>query len=247
MSKKSNKFRTIDTDPERIFVFGDIHGTLAETEILLDHLVKKENLTTNDLVVFVGDYIDRGYDSKKVVQALLDLKADFPATTFLCGNHEDMMLDYLGLDGSHGDTFIDNGGLQTLLSYGAKEASSAEEFIEKFPKDHLEFFKNLETMVVVNNFIIVHAGLNPENKIEDQVQDDMFWIRNDFIMNTHEFEKTVVFGHTPFKDIFYHLPYKIGIDTGLVYGNTLTCIELNEKRILQVKSGKKRVKVSSYK
>ena len=246
MTKNKNKFLQITNNPERIFVCGDLHGTLAETAILLEHLKEKEKLSKKDLLIFVGDYIDRGYDSKKTVQALLDFKKDYPDTIFLKGNHEDMLLDFLGFKGNHGVTFIDNGGLQTLISYGLKEKSTAESFMEKFPENHLSFFQNLETAVLIDEYLIVHAGLNPLRDIESQTSEDLFWIRNDFIMNTHTFEKTIIFGHTPFKDIFYHLPYKIGIDTGLVYGNTLTCIELKEKRILQIKVGKKRVKISSF-
>jgi serine/threonine protein phosphatase 1 len=248
MNNKAVKpFFEFDQDLGRVFVIGDIHGTLPELEILLNHLKDKEKLQKSDRLICVGDYIDRGYDTKRVVDLLIQFKNEFPLATFLRGNHEDMFLHYLGFDGILGENFIINGGNQTLISYGINPALFPAEVLTQFPPQHLSFFLNLERYAVSKDYMIVHAGFNPLLPLDQQKGEDIFWIRDEFIMSAHPFNKTVIFGHTPFRDILFHLPYKIGIDTGLVYGNILTCLELTEKKILQIKVGKKRAKVSSFK
>ena len=105
------------------------------------------------------------------------------------------------------------------------------------PEDHIDFYKNLHSIVELEKHLIVHAGVNPFVELADQTGMDLFWIRDDFIMTEHEFGKTVVFGHTPFKNVFADWPYKIGIDTGLVYGNLLTCLEIRDRVCHQVRAG----------
>ena len=99
---------------ERVFVIGDLHGCVKEPEILLRHLESSEGLKESDLVIFLGDYIDRGPDSKGVIDLMLDFRTRFPKTRFLKGNHEDMLLHYLGRRGRHGEVYLENGGSMTL-------------------------------------------------------------------------------------------------------------------------------------
>ena len=237
VKKKKHTSLKLPTLDGRTYVIGDIHGTIEELSCLLDYLRKEENLAENDRVIFVGDYIDRGYHSKEVVDLLLQLRKDIPETYFLKGNHEDMFLDYLGLGGMHGSNFITNGGEQTLISYKQHIGASSKEVLASMPEDHIDFYKNLHSIIELEKNFIVHAGINPFVDLEDQSGMDLFWIRDDFIMTEHELGKTVVFGHTPFKNIFADWPYKIGIDTGLVYGNLLTCLELKERVCHQVRAG----------
>lgn len=220
---------------DRVFVFGDIHGCPKEPEILLRYLEDKEGLDQNDLMVFLGDYIDRGPDSKAVIEVVIDLKKRFPNTRFLKGNHEDMMLDFLGFGGNLGQAFLYNGGLETIQSYGISVFSPANEMVEALPPEHFRFFCELESILMLDKFVCVHAGLNPLRDLETQQDDEAFWIRDEFLNNIHSFEKTVVFGHTPHQEVFEHLPYKMGIDTGLVFGNKLTCVELTSGKVWQVK------------
>ncbi len=233
----------IETYEGRLYVVGDLHGTLSETASLLDHLQKKQTLNQTDQVVFVGDYIDRGYESCSLVNYLIDFAKDFPNTKFLKGNHEDMFLDFMGLGGTFGSNFIRNGGAQTLISYGFDQKDDINEIFAKFPPNHIEFFQSLKRIVCYDKFIVAHAGLNPLRDLTSQRDEDLFWIRDEFIMSKHSFDKTIVFGHTPFKTIFNDYPSKLGIDTGLVYGNMLSCVELTQNLVFQVKSGKKRVEV----
>ena len=230
---------------ERVFVIGDIHGCAKELEVLLSFLEKSERLSEKDLVIFLGDYIDRGPDTTRVVELALDLHRRFPNTRFLRGNHEDMMLDFLGFGGNLGQSFLYNGGLETMQSYGISVFSPPTEMISSMPSSHFQFYCELESIIVVNNFICVHAGLNPLRDLMSQNNSDVFWIRDEFLNSVHSFNKLVVFGHTPHKEVFEHLPYKLGLDTGLVFGNKLTCMELFSGNLYQVSKDSNRVDVSS--
>lgn len=245
-------YREIVADPKRVFVVGDIHGCAAELQVLLDHLEKVEKIGQDDLLVFIGDYIDRGPDPKGVVTKLVALKKKFPSTVFLGGNHELMMFTCLAnqLNMEQQENWMNNGGTQTLLSYEVAADVAPElaitRFEEKLPKDHRAFLDKLEKYVVFEDYCFVHAGVNPLRDLKAQLDQDIFWIRQEFISNIHYFKKTVIFGHTPFEDVMFHLPYKIGIDTGLVFGNMLSCIELKQKRILQIKRNGAEVTVKPF-
>lgn len=230
---------------KRVFVIGDIHGCIAEPEILLRHLEEREGLAAEDLVVFLGDYIDRGKESKQVIDLLLQFKFNFPKTRFLKGNHEDMLMDFLGFGGRLGSAFLYNGGLETIQSYGISVFSPPSDMVNSMPKEHFKFFCDLETVLTVDDFILVHAGLNPFRDVLLQNDGDVMWIRDEFLNHTHPFKKSVIFGHTPHQEIFVHLPYKVGIDTGLVFGNKLTCLELRSGKLLEISRGDTVVKDKS--
>lgn len=221
------------------YVIGDIHGCVDELRRLIGALP----LRLGDSLIFLGDYIDRGPDSAGVVAYLIALQSELREASFvfLRGNHEDMLLSYLGLAGQHGDMFLINGGKATLASYGLSEAVAAEEALSAIPPEHLMFYKKLERFYVMDPFLCVHAGIHPHKPLADQTEEELFWIRNAFIYSSHRLPYTVLFGHTPQQRVLYDLPFKIGLDTGLVYGNTLTCLEVDEKVLYQINRGKKRV------
>ncbi len=237
-----------ENSTNRIFVLGDIHGCKDEPRVVLEHLEKREHLVPEDVVVFLGDYVDRGPQSKDVVQLLIDFKARHANTRFLRGNHEAMLADFLDGGNNLGFSFLRNGGVETIQSYGVTLAdTSAGSFESVLPMAHLEFFLRLESMAVFDSFICVHAGLNPRRTIDNQSESEVCWIRDEFISNPHSFGKLVIFGHTPWRDIFSDLPYKIGIDTGLVFGNKLTCLELREGKVIQISRKSRKVNVSKIK
>jgi serine/threonine protein phosphatase 1 len=225
----------------RLYAVGDIHGCQAELDTLLNHLETVENLTAADRVIFIGDFVDRGPASKEVVDRLLAFKSKFKNSIFLKGNHEDMLLDFLGFGGSHGAVYLSNGGIETLQSYGLDNDSGIKDLFNKMPLSHLNFFKSLDSLVVIGEYIFAHAGINPVRFLRNQVPEDVYWIREGFIDKTHSFNKVVVYGHTPYPEVMRDLPYKIGIDTGLVFGNKLSCIELMEHRCIQVAKGSSQV------
>ena len=210
----------------KIFVVGDVHGCLEMLKRLID---KIEWNSSNDRLIFIGDYIDRGQDSKGVVDFILKLKKDSPLIQCLIGNHEQMFLDYLS--GVDSQSFILNGGLPTLRSYNEERLRSEDPLI---PSAHLDFFSSLLPMIELEQCYIVHAGFRPNIRIEDQDIIDMIWIRDEFIYSDYDFGEVVIFGHTPFNSPII-MKNKIGIDTGAVYGNCLTCLELPEKKFHSVK------------
>ncbi len=202
----------------RIFAIGDIHGCFDKIHALLARLPADH---TRDKIVFLGDYVDRGPDSKKVLDLVIGLHKEYPSSfVFLKGNHEAMFLDYLE-NGPLKQSFLEFGGTKTLESYGGND------FDANIPKDHLEFLKGLETIYVTERFCFVHAGLRPGIPIEEQREDDLLWIRFKFIKSNYDWGKRVIFGHTPFDTPLIEAN-KIGIDTGAVYGGRLTCLVLPE-------------------
>jgi serine/threonine protein phosphatase 1 len=226
------------------YVIGDIHGCFAEVSRLVETLP----LTSGDCLVFLGDYIDRGPASREVVSYLLSLERSRPEIefAFLKGNHEDMFSSYLGLGGQHGDMFLANGGKATLASYQIDLGNlTAKEVLSAIPPDHLNFFRGLRSYYLMQPYLCVHAGINPQKTLSAQNEEELLWIRNTFIYRSHALPYTVLFGHTPQPTVFYDLPFKVGLDTGVVYGNMLTCLEVDEKVLFQISRGGKSVSRTS--
>ena len=210
---------------ERIFAFGDIHGCFNKLCTLVDMV---DINSKKDTVVFIGDYIDRGKESYEVVDYLINLKSLYKNIVFLKGNHESLLLDYL--QGRNVKTFLENGGRQTLESYNIRNFDGDDDPI---PPSHMEFFSSLKLYHETEEFIFVHAGLKDNVALEDQVEADMLWIRKPFINSDFDFGRRVVFGHPPVKRPLVH-SNKIGIDTGAVFGNKLTCVELPDMNFYSV-------------
>lgn len=226
---------------ERVFIVGDIHACPRELETLLHALP----LQPHDQLIFLGDYIDRGPGAREVLDLLLALKADEGCRVrFLKGNHEDMFLNFIGYAGRYGDAFLYNGGNATLHSYGLSPALPSEAYAACLPPDHLQFLLELELFVALPELLCVHAGVNPRKPLEEQTEEELLWIRQEFIFHPHSLPYTVIFGHTPQRTVLYDLPYKVGIDTGLVYGGQLTCLEWAEKKLYQVAKGSRKVTIT---
>jgi serine/threonine protein phosphatase 1 len=222
----------------RLFAVGDIHGCADELARLLAAL----DLAAGDKVVFVGDYVDRGPDSRGVIDRLIELRDSTEVdTVFLKGNHEDMMLGYLGERGSHGEVFLMNGGRATLASYGLAPTAPLAEVREALPEAHLEFLRRLELFHRDPPYLFVHAGIAPLRTLEQQDEEDLLWIREEFLRNRHKLQDTVVFGHTPQREVLWHMPYKIGLDTGCVYGNKLSCLDFTSATLFQLDRKSRRV------
>ena len=223
-------------DSARTFVIGDVHGCLDEIDRLLDTLAP----AADDTVVFLGDYIDRGPASKGVIDRLLRLRGEGPRCVFLKGNHEDMFLAFLGERGAYGEAFLSNGGGATLSSYGLR-GELGQVRGAQLPPEHLNFLRSLQIHYEHGGFLCVHAGLDPTRPLSAQREEDLLWIRDEFIRQPHPFPYTVLFGHTPQRDVLVDVPFKIGLDTGLVYWNKLSCLELSEKRLFQLRRGERDV------
>lgn len=203
----------------KIFAIGDIHGCFDKLQALMD---KIDIDLESDILVFIGDYIDRGKHSFEVVQYLIDLKKRFQNIIFLKGNHEEMLEKYLS--GHDKLTYLVNGGQQALDSYmnNCRQPDGPQ-----IPREHLAFLGSLQLFYQTDDYIFVHAGLKNKVPLEMQNSDDLLWIRSKFIKSEYNFGKQVVFGHTPLPEPLVQ-PNKIGIDTGAVYGGKLTCVRLPE-------------------
>jgi serine/threonine protein phosphatase 1 len=220
----------------RRFVVGDVHGCVDELERLLDHLAPQRD----DVICFLGDYVDRGPDPRGVIERLIRLRGEGPECLFLKGNHEDMFLAFMGQPGRHGDAFLWNGGDATLASYDCQGVSGAT-VCERLPPEHREFLSTLRTYAYIGTYLCVHAGVRPTQPLAAQSEEDLLWIREDFITQPHPFPYTVLFGHTPHREVLVDLPYKVGLDTGLVFGNQLSCLEIDAQRIWQIRRGQRAV------
>ncbi|MGE0084916.1 MAG: metallophosphoesterase family protein [Desulfococcaceae bacterium] len=209
-----------------IYAVGDIHGCHDKLVHLMGKILRYYK-PEKDTLVFLGDYIDRGPDSFLVTEYLIRLKRKIPGIIFLKGNHEEMLNQYLtGLERS---SYLSNGGRQTLESYMAHNPGSG---MYTVPREHLYFYSSLSLYYESDGYIFVHAGIREKIPLEDQAPDDLLWIRSKFVHSTYDFGKRVVFGHTPFPEPLVQYN-KIGIDTGAVYGNRLTCVRLPEMEFYQ--------------
>ena len=183
---------------------GDIHGEIDK----LNNLLGKIKPTFSQTLVFLGDYIDRGKDSAAVVERLLTLK-DETNCIFLKGNHEQMLLKALKtLSEEDVADCVVNGGAETLKQYLLMKKNNIDKF-----REHIIFFKNLKNYYMTDEFIFVHAGLNPNKHILEQAEDDFLWIREDFLNKKINVKQKIIFGHTVF-DGPYMQDNKIGINTG---------------------------------
>jgi serine/threonine protein phosphatase 1 len=212
----------------KIYVIGDIHGCL---EKLKDLMSKIDIDRQNDTLIFIGDYIDRGRFSKEVVDYILQLQSKYKNLVCLLGNHENMFLRYL--EGVDEGMYLANGGINTLHSYEISLYDDIEKRKSKVPADHQTFFKSLLPYYETKDYIFVHAGLNPDAPMTEQEMYDLLWVRYEFIGSEKDIGKIVVFGHTPVGEKPLIRKNKIGIDTGVVYGGKLTCIELPDVKIYQ--------------
>ena len=219
-------------DGLRIYAIGDIHGRADLLAALLRQIDVDCTLypSSRPIVVFIGDYIDRGSASREVLDLLLECERTKEAV-FLKGNHETFVHLFLNTPAVL-DEWRLCGGLETLVSYGLKPSINpgaaeqkrlARELAKSIPKAHLEFLDSLKLSFSCGDFLFVHAGIRPGVPIRKQGEEDLLWIREEFLSCEQPFEKFVVHGHTPVctPDIRSN---RINIDTGAFATGRLTCI-----------------------
>jgi serine/threonine protein phosphatase 1 len=220
-----------------LYAVGDVHGRLDLLEAMLDLIeadARSSEHAERRTLVFLGDYVDRGPDSRGVVERLLsDLPYGFD-THFLKGNHEAILLDFLQ-EAWRLDHWLLNGGEMTMRSYGvdterlARLAAPPEvwqqAFAEALHEAHLRFYKALRLSVSFGDYLFVHAGVRPGIPIEAQSEADLVWIRGPFLDHTGGLGKIVVHGHTPGTAPVTR-SNRIGIDTGAVFTGRLTALRL---------------------
>lgn len=198
------------------FSVGDIHGCLREFQVLLD-LIERYAAGQEHRIITIGDYIDRGPNSKGV----LDLLMDRPEIITLMGNHERMLLDAAAGDNSF--LFMINGGAATCDSFGVLDAGM-------IPYKYLAFLRSLELAVNDGQRLFVHAGINPARTLEQQVEEDILWIRENFLLCTFPFETYIVHGHTPVQNVEIR-PNRTNLDTGCVFGGALSAAVFDDTQV----------------
>ena len=216
---------------KRIYAIGDIHGRNDMLEELIALIDDDLDGAQEGQIIFLGDYVDRGPDSRGVIDRLISLGKTRPNTVFLKGNHEEIMLEFLDEpeDLPH---WLEWGGEETLESYdvdpvGYDKAALAERFLKTAPKTHLEFLKSLKLTHIEGDYLFVHAGLRPGTPLEEQAEADLLWIRKRFYNASPEErpDHVVVHGHTPL-DKPEDAGWRICVDTGACYGGMLTAVVL---------------------
>lgn len=227
-------------DHLRIYAIGDIHGRADLLEPLLDQIETDIEFypCAKAMLVFLGDYIDRGPRSRDVIDILLDC-ARIHDTIFLKGNHEAFVQGFLA-DPTLLHEWRQCGGFETLMSYGLKPSLNpdrdeqfalAEAFRQALPLQHLEFFDSLELSFSHRDFFFVHAGIRPGVPLKRQNEADLLWIRDEFLSCPEPFEKFIVHGHTPVyaPDIRSN---RINIDTGAFATDRLTAIAIEGRTVV---------------
>ncbi len=226
------------TDGHRIYAVGDIHGCLDLLEGMVARI--RADLAARPhpkpLVMFLGDYVDRGPDSRGVIEALIGLEADPDfATAYLLGNHDRYVQAYLRDPEWYDLTYhwlADNlGGGKTLASYGVPDANPArpaltrEPFAAAFPDSHRAFLDRAALWVRRGDYVFAHAGIRPGVALEAQDPEDLIWIREPFLSSAADFGFKVVHGHTIGKAVEHH-PNRIAVDTGAFRTGVLSCVVL---------------------
>ena len=220
----------------RVYAVGDVHGELAALTRLVAEIREDAAgaVVERQVLVFLGDYVDRGLDSRGVIDFLLADPAPGFETVFLKGNHDAWLLAFLD-DAGAGPGWLDAGGQATLLSYGVALPSGVrgaarfqrlrEALALALPAGHRAFLERLELRHVEGDYVFVHAGIRPGVALESQQEQDLLWIRDEFLHDRSKHGKVVVHGHSV-TDRPEILRNRIGIDTGAYATGRLTCLVL---------------------
>ena len=232
---------------ERLYVIGDIHGRLDLFRALRD-AIEEDDAGEPDgetTVILLGDLVDRGPDSAGVVKSARKW-GENRKVRYLAGNHEEMFLQSFE-DREILRHFLKHGGKETILSYGLdrktysrmKMSELQEAMKEAVPKKDRKFLQSFEDMIVVGDYVFVHAGINPKLALDEQKPSDLRWIRERFLKHEDPFSHVVVHGHTIFEDV-QHREHRIGIDTGAFRTGRLTALVLegSSRRTIQAVADK---------
>lgn len=237
---KAPSVRPLVPDGLRIYAVGDVHGRADLLERLLSRIDEdlKDHPIAETIHIFLGDYIDRGRDSAAVLDLLIE-RAKAHRMVCLKGNHEIYLSEFLENPGILG-AWAQYGALPTLASYGLtpkinagpeEQADLAAGLFSALPKSHAQFLAGLKLSFTCGDFFFVHAGVRPGTPLSRQREDDLLWIREDFLLHEEPFEKIIVHGHTPVKEPDVR-KNRINIDTGAYATGRLTCLKLEQDQIL---------------
>jgi serine/threonine protein phosphatase 1 len=244
--------RTVEPTPKfeappdtRIYAIGDIHGRVDLLSRLHDAIATDAvgAGVGRKVVVYLGDYVDRGPSSREVLDTLLSEPLAQFESVFLRGNHEETLLRFLD-DASLGTNWFLNGGDTTVFSYGVERRFSGppeerwrhiqDTLRNNIPSGHASFLESLKLFHVEGDYYFAHAGIQPSRALDCQEARDLLWIRNEFLESKTDYGKCIVHGHT-ISSTVETKPNRIGIDTGAYFSGTLSCLVLQgtERRVIQ--------------
>jgi serine/threonine protein phosphatase 1 len=222
-------------DGQRLYAIGDIHGCADLLDDLLTRIADDDAArgSARTTLIFLGDLVDRGPKSAEVIERLRRLAEDRPDTRFLLGNHEEVFLDALGGEPKALRMFCRIGGRETILSYGVEAADYDRMDYEELsaalqsrvPDSHRAFMTAFEDIIVIGDYIFVHAGIRPGIDLPLQRSADLRWIRNPFLDYDRSLGKIVVHGHTISESLDVQA-HRIGVDTGAYETGRLTALGL---------------------
>ncbi|MFN7178800.1 metallophosphoesterase family protein [Hyphomonas sp.] len=231
-----------------LYAIGDIHGRRDLLERLVQ-LIEEDAATLPEgikpQIIFLGDYIDRGLQSRDVINFFTSGAVDRFDPVYLMGNHEEALLRFYQ-EATFGSQWARYGGAETLYSYGLAppnqraslnshtEMAAARdawmkvwnEFRVRLPAEHLAFFQSLKPYHVAGDYLFVHAGLRPGVALDRQTMRDMLWIREEFLDDPQDFPQMIVHGHTPMDTVHYD-HRRLGLDTGAFLTGRLTAARLS--------------------
>lgn len=237
----------------RVYALGDIHGQLGKLDDA-HREIRADRERTGDgaaPVIHLGDLVDRGPDSRGVIDYLIDGIGRGEPWRVLKGNHDRMFADYVreakqdarlraGLSYVHPSI----GGLATLASYGVtrglmtRDRDLALKASEAVPEAHLSFVDNLPIYHRAGGFLFVHAGIRPGIDLADQIEDDLVWIREPFLSDDRDHGFIVVHGHTPV-DEATHRGNRVALDTGAGFGGPVTAAVFEGREVFALRAGQR--------
>lgn len=222
-------------DGKRVYAVGDIHGRLdlldrLLADIMADHARRGD---ADMQVIFLGDLVDRGPDSRGVVERLIAFSKGPVPARFLKGNHEEVFLRAVKGDLKALRFLLRIGGRATIMSYGFDKAeyaaldfeALAARLAERVPAEHVAFLSAFEEMIEVGDYLFVHAGIRPGVDLGAQKASDLRWIRDEFLDCWDDHGKLIVHGHSITDDVEVR-PNRIGIDTGAFDSGRLSAVGL---------------------
>lgn len=219
----------------RVYAVGDVHGRF-DLFVRMLHAIGQDiaqRPTNGFRIVFLGDLIDRGPQSAKIISLAQTLAQCTSKFRFLKGNHEELLLRAFKGEVRIAEFFYDIGGRETLMSYGLDPAigdcMSAEALVSwmqaNIPVDHIEFISGFSDLIEAGKYIFVHAGLRPNVPLEKQSASDLRWIRTEFLQFQGDFPGIVVHGHSITREV-EERSNRIGLDTGAYFSGKLTAVAL---------------------
>lgn len=228
---------SVGTD-RRVYAIGDVHGRLDLLVELLDMIGRddwRRKQRDETCLILLGDYVDRGPQSRDVIDFIIKLREQWPSMTCLMGNHEQVFQMAINGDEQAVRFFTRDGvgGCETLMSYGItkrqiKELAPGElwDMIDKaVPQEHKDFLASLNSQAIIGDYAFVHAGIQPGVPLADQEDTDLYWIRDAFLEFEEPHPYMIVHGHSIREDVEMRTN-RIGIDTGAYATGRLTAIGL---------------------